>query len=323
MRQKLIGAALALALAGCSSSGGQGLAGTGDRQAEWPGVPADRAERIAALGNVIDPASFAIFADLVDAPPYDDVTVASNLAFGTDPLQKLDVYTLNAAPPGNPRPVLLFVHGGGFTGGSKAGNGYYPQNVTAWAARNGYVGVNIDYRLAPAAAWPAGRDDLAAAINWVRANITQYGGDPENIVLWGHSAGASHVADYVSHLDLQGAEAASVTGAILLSPAYPPQLGDAPHPYYGTDARLQTQAPAIDRLGATRVPLLLAYAEHDPQQFLDFARAVQSELCVAWSRRNCPQAVYLPDHNHLSEGASVGSVDQSLSGPVLQWLRGL
>jgi acetyl esterase/lipase len=316
MRRIVTGAALALALAGCASAGNQA-------QTTWPGVPADRAERIRVLGNVIDPASFAIFADLVDAPPYEDVTVASNIAFGSDPLHKLDVYTLNAAPPGSPRPVLLFVHGGGFTGGSKAGNGFYPQNVTAWAARNGYVGVNIDYRLAPAAPWPAGRDDIAAAINWVRANIAQYGGDPQHIVLWGHSAGASHVADYVSHNELQGAEAEAVKGAILLSPAFPPQPGNAPHPYYGTDERLQAQAPAIDRLGASRVPLLLAYAEHDPQQFLDFARAVQSELCPAWSRRNCPEMVYLPDHNHLTEGASVGSVDQSLSGPVLQWLRGL
>lgn len=316
MRVKLMGAALALVLAGCTAAG----AGP---QTAWPGVPADRAERIRALGPVIDPASFAIYADLVDAPPYDDVTVASNIAFGADPLQKLDIYTLNAVPRGERRPVLLFVHGGGFVGGSKAGNGYYPQNVTAWAARNGYVGVNMDYRLAPAAAWPAGRDDIAAALAWVRANIAQHGGDPDNVVLWGHSAGASHVADYVSHTDLQGSEAASVKGAILLSPAYPPQLGDAPHPYYGTDARLQAQAPAIDRLGATRVPLLLAYAEHDPQQFKDFAGAVDSELCTAWSRRNCPRIVYLPDHNHLSEGASVGSVDESLSGPVLEWLRGL
>lgn len=316
MRQVVMGAALALALAGCAAT-------TDQAQTVWPGVPADRAERIAALGNVIDSASFAIYADLVDAPPYDDVTVASNLAFGPDPLQKLDVYTLNAAPAGERRPVLLFVHGGGFVGGSKAGNGYYPQNVTAWAARNGYVGVNMDYRLAPAAKWPAGRDDIAAAIAWVRANIAQYGGNPDNVVLWGHSAGASHVADYVSHTALQGTEAASVKGAILLSPAFPPTPGDATHPYYGDDRNLQTQAPAIDRLGATRVPLLLAYAEHDPQHFIDFAHAVESELCAAWSRRNCPEMVFLRDHNHLSEGASVGSVDQSLSGPVLQWLRGL
>ncbi len=316
MRQWVMGAAMALVLAGCAAT-------TEQAQTTWPGVPADRAERIRALGPVIDSASFAIYADLVDAPPYDDVTVASNLAFGSDPLQKLDVYTLNAAPAGDRRPVLLFVHGGGFVGGSKAGNGYYPQNVTAWAARNGYVGVNMDYRLAPGAGWTAGSADIASAIAWVLAKIARSGGDPDNVVLWGHSAGASHVADYVSHTALQSAEAASVKGAILLSPAFPPTPGNEPHPYYGTDSALQTQAPAIDRLGATRVPLLLAYAEHDPQHFVDFARAVESELCTAWSRRNCPEMVFLANHNHLSEGASVGSVDQSLSGPVLQWLRGL
>ena len=62
-------------------------------------------------------------------------------------------------------------------------------------------------------------EDSAAAFVWVHNNIAQYGGDPQHVVLWGHSAGASHVADYVSHTGLQGAEAASVKGANCRSPA--------------------------------------------------------------------------------------------------------
>ena len=55
------------------------------------------------------------------------------------------------------RPVLVFVHGGGFTGGNKStpGSPFY-DNVPLWAARNGLVGVNITYRLAPQHPWPAG-----------------------------------------------------------------------------------------------------------------------------------------------------------------------
>jgi len=289
---------------------------------QYPGVPEEQAAQVRAAGRVIDPASYAIFAPLVGAPPYADVTVAEAVAYGSDPAQILDIYTANTAAEGERRPVLLFVHGGGFTGGSRQG-GYYPQNITAWAARNGMVGVNIDYRLAPGAPWPAARDDLARAIAWVGEHIAEYGGDPDNIVLWGHSAGANHVADYVTHAGLQGPEAARVKGALLLSPAYFAAVGEAPHAYYGTDATLQTAEPAIARLGAATIPVMLAHAEYDPEAFEDFARAVSARLCGDGAGGQCPPILRLADHNHMTEGASVGSVDQSLTGPLLDWIRGL
>ena len=59
------------------------------QQADWPGVPEEQAAQIRAAGAVIDEASFAIFAPLVPPPPYDDVTVAADIAYGNDPAQKL------------------------------------------------------------------------------------------------------------------------------------------------------------------------------------------------------------------------------------------
>jgi len=316
-----LGFMAALTLAACSSDEASEEAGNQSNQTvQWPGVPEEQAAQIRASGRVIDPASFDIFAPLVDAPPYEDVTLQADIAYGNDPAQKLDLYTLNAASADEPRPVLIYVQGVVFTGGSKQGN-YYPQSATAWAARNGMVGVNIDYRLAPAHQWPAGRDDIANAIAWVRANIADYGGDPARIFLWGHSAGATHVADYVSHTDLQGDEAFSVAGALLLSPAYTQRLGEDAHPYYGTDANLQTLAPAIERLGASRIPLLLGYAEFDPELFHTFVNAAKDRLCMQASTFNCPTVLYLKDHDHMTEGASIGSVDESLSGPFLQWMQ--
>ncbi len=322
MRRILLASAMALGLAACSAADSEPAAEASAEATTWPGVPEEQSAQVRAAGRVIDPASFAIFAPLVPAPPYADVTLTEDVAYGTDPQQKLDLYTLNAAPEGEQRPVLVYVHGGGFTEGSKQGD-YYPQSATAWAARNGMVGVNIDYRLAPAAQWPAARDDLAAALTWVRANIARYGGNPDRIFLWGHSAGAAHVADYVQHTALQGPEAAAVKGALLLSPIYQPVLGEQPHPYYGTDADLQTATPAIRRLGTSRIPLLLGWAEYDPEMFDTFAKAVEGQLCAEGSRLNCPQMLYLRDHNHMTEGASIGSADESLSGPFLAWMRGL
>jgi acetyl esterase/lipase len=320
MKAYLMGAVLALTLAGCGDAAEQAPATTED--VTYPGVPEAQAQQIRAAGHVIDVASFDIFAPLVPAPPYDDVTVASNVAYGSDPAQKLDIYTLNAAPPGDARPVLIYVHGGGFVEGSKEGD-YYPQSATAWAARNGMVGVNIDYRLAPAATFPSARDDLAAAITYVREHIAEYGGDPARIFLWGHSAGADHVADYVQHSDRQGPEAASVKGALLLSPAYALEMGTEPHVYYGDDASLQTAAPVIARLGASRIPVMIGWAEYDPQPFHDFAELARTTLCAEGATTRCPQFLYLRDHNHMTEGASIGSADESLSGPLLAWMRGL
>lgn len=308
----------AVALAACSSEAPM----EGEQMSEaqvWPGMPEEQAAQIRAAGRVIDPASFDIFAPLVDAPPYDDVTIAENISYGSDPAQMLDLYTANDAAAGEARPVLLYVHGGGFVGGSKQGD-YYPQSATAWAARNGMVGVNIDYRLAPDHAWPAGRDDLAAAIGWVRESIAEHGGDPERIFLWGHSAGANHVADYVQHTDRHGPEAAGVKGALLLSPAYAAAAGADPHPYYGTDEGLLTSAPVIERLGATPIPLLVGWAQYDPEMFETFARTLEAQLCGQGSTAACPQMLYLKDHNHMTEGASIGSVDESLSGPLLEWM---
>ena len=317
MRKAILVAALALAACGDAEP-----EQATETVATYPGVPEEQAAQIRAAGQVIDPASFDIFAPLVDAPPYDDVSVAEDIAYGGAPAQVLDVYTANAADEDESRPVLLYVHGGGFTGGSKQG-AYYPQSATAWAARNGMVGVNIDYRLAPDAVWPAGRDDLAAAIAWTVANIADYGGDPQRIILWGHSAGASHVADYVQHTDLQGPEAASVKGALLLSPAYAMEMGEEPHVYYGTDADLQTAGPAIERLGQAGIPVMIGYAEYDPDLFREFAEAAQAQLCAEGSTASCPKVLYLKDHNHMTEGASIGSSDQSLSGPFLEWMETL
>lgn len=88
-----------------------------------------------------------------------------------------------------PRPVVLYVHGGGFRILSKD---------THWIfglvfARRGYVVFNINYRLAPRAPFPAAIQDSCAALEWVHANAERYGGDPERMILAGESAGGNLV----------------------------------------------------------------------------------------------------------------------------------
>src|SRR3984885_13161455 len=199
-------------------------------------VPANIAEKVRAAGQAMDPTVGQLYAPLFPKEIWAGVSIERDIAYGSDPLQKLDVFTPDGAK-GKKLPVLLFVHGGGFTRGDKHGD-FYPDNITLWAAKNGMVGVNIDYRLAPVDPCPAGVKDLAASIAWTRANIARYGGDPNSVVLFGHSAGANHVADYAAHPEVRGAEASSVKGVILLSPAYSTAPGGRPNAYYGTDADL-------------------------------------------------------------------------------------
>ena len=62
--------------------------------------------------------------------------------------------------------------------------------------------------------------DVAMAIQWVRKNIRSYGGDPQRIVIWGHSAGAMSVAEYIAQPRFYGSDGVGVRGAILMAGPY-------------------------------------------------------------------------------------------------------
>ncbi len=282
-------------------------------------VPDNIAQKVRAAGQAMDPTIGQLYAPMFPKEAWAGVTIQRDIAYGTDRLQKLDVYTLDRAK-GKKLPVLLFVHGGGFTRGDKHG-AFYPDNITLWAAKNGMVGVNIDYRLAPKDPWPAGVKDLASAIAWTHAHIARYGGDPNRIVLFGHSAGANDVADYAAHPEVRGAEASSVKGVIMLSPAYSTAPGARPNPYYGQDADLGSVSGQITRLTASPYPLFYGYAEFDPRPMKATAAALIEGLCRTKSR--CPKSVELKDSNHFSEGMAVGTPDRQLTGPLLKWIRAL
>ena len=81
-------------------------------------------------------------------PPYPGITEVRDLAYGSDPKQRIDILT-PTAKSSKPRTVVIFVHGGGWVGGDKhaPGDDLY-ENVILWAAKQGMVGVNVNYRLA-------------------------------------------------------------------------------------------------------------------------------------------------------------------------------
>lgn len=107
-----------------------------------------------------------------------------DLAYGSHQLQRLDL----SVPDAKGFPTVLFIHGGSLTSGDKA-DAFYREVCAPFPAA-GIACANVNYRLAPAAAWPAQAEDVAAAVGWVRAQIGARGGDPRALVLFGHSSGA-------------------------------------------------------------------------------------------------------------------------------------
>ncbi|MES2184603.1 MAG: carboxylesterase family protein [Pseudomonadota bacterium] len=283
-------------------------------------MPPDAQEKVAALGRVVNgPATAAIFAPrVIEREPFSGVRTVRDVPYGPAERNLLDVFA-PADASGAPRPVLVFVHGGGFVAGARRspGSPFY-DNVMLWAVRHGMVGVTMTYRTAPKDTWPAGGEDVGRALQWVRGNIASQGGDPARVFVLGHSAGAAHVADYLAHPEFQPAAGRGVAGAMLLSGAY--QVG-APlvvPAYHGSDPAKYASESSLAGLLATKVPLFVGSAELDPPAFAEQSAQLVAALCKA---SRCPDSAVFAGHNHMAQPYSLHTDDQVVSEPLLKFMR--
>jgi triacylglycerol lipase len=288
-------------------------------------VPKNVAARIKEIGPVLNPdmiaEMFKLYTPLMPKAPA-GVTVKEDLAYGADERQKLDVFA-PAKSPGRTLPVVIFVHGGGYVGGGKSRPGIpFYQNVGYFFTRNRAVGVNMTYRLAPKHPWPAGGEDVAAAVRWVQKNAAEYGGDPERIVLFGQSAGATHVAHYIFDKSLQPKDGADgVKGAILQSGIFDPAAappGPNVEAYFGKERESWQAKSLYGKLAGGKIPLFIITAELDPQPFKDESAKLRNELCKL---RGCPRTTELAGHNHLSEILHLNTADDSMGNDILGFVR--
>ncbi|MGW8784670.1 alpha/beta hydrolase fold domain-containing protein [Heyndrickxia sporothermodurans] len=109
----------------------------------------------------------------------------SNLKYGNNPKQTLDIYTPKNQN-GENLPVIIYAHGGGWRGGDKKSVSDKPNFFT----ENGYAFISINYRLSPEASYREMANDVSNAIKWVYDNADNYHFDRTKINLIGHSAGA-------------------------------------------------------------------------------------------------------------------------------------
>src|SRR5262245_51095669 len=219
-------------------------------------VPPNIEAELVKLGHIVDPACTArLYRPLMPAndyntywppgapkpvnlkPLYPGVTIVRDQSFGPNPKDLFDIFYADKG--GASRPVLLYMSGGGgnkIEQQDRAGNAFY-DNIGRWGTKNGMVVVNMQRH--PGQAWGDDARDVETAVEWIKANIAKYKGDPNSISAWSQSAGATPLGTYVGHPEMWkngvGIKAAifmsgNPVPGILPPPPPPPPGTPAPNP---------------------------------------------------------------------------------------------
>ena len=180
-----------------------------------------------------------------------------------------------------PRPVVIFVYGGGWRAGSKDEYAFVGRAL----ASRGYIVVLPDYRLYPEVKFPAFVEDNAKAVAWVHDNITRFGGDKNRIFLSGQSAGAYNVAMLALDQQWLGREGKStdiIKGVAALAGPYdfyPFESGTRKNSFGSYDKPQMTQTVNFARADAP--PLWLATGTADTQVEPRNSQALRDRILAA------------------------------------------
>ena len=232
-------------------------------------------------------------------------------------------------PVGEGWPVVVFVHGGGWTTGDKnlsVGGADIYGNIGRYLARRGIGAAVINYRLLPDVALSDQFDDVARAVAWVRGHIDAYGGNPDRLFLMGHSAGAhfiSRIAFDAALLDPYGLAPEAVCGVVAVSGAGydltdEQILSGNGRAYFekrfGTIDDWQRAVSTLPFLTAETPPFLILYAEGESE-----ALQRQSQLLDAALRRAgaASEIVVVPGQSHARILLTL-SRDDKTAGPALR-----
>jgi acetyl esterase/lipase len=184
-----------------------------------------------------------------------------DMAYGAGPRRRLDVYL--PANLAEPRAIIVYLYGGSWSSGEKE---IYRFLGASLAAR-GFLAVIPDYRIYPAARFPAFVEDAAEALAWTRDQATRFGADPKSLFLMGHSAGA-HIASMLAFekrwLASVGLDsAADLAGIVGLAGPYHFEIdSDLLRGVFGPPENKALTQP-IAHVSRDAPPLLLATGEAD------------------------------------------------------------
>ena len=241
--------------------------------------------------------------------------------------------------------MLIYVSGGA---GNKMepvpdGDAFY-DNIMLWAVKNGMTGVNVQRRGGQGLEWDEPAKDIGRVIDWVQKNISKYKGNPDRVFIWAHSAGTGPVSTYVSHPELYGPKGVGLKGVVLMGtpnfniapvtvpgrgagPGGPPKggppnaKGDGKGKGGGRaplDPATQLARSNLPGLLKVNIPIFLGAGELDLSGITAFHEILKDQLCMA---NHCPTVMIFKDHSHVSEVFSPNTADDSVTGPILKWMK--
>ena len=291
------------------------------------GIPEDLRRLMAEVGpkwatNVPGHVKLMVesFSAVLATCPKDGISMQREVPYGAHDRQVLDVYS-----PANPKgaPVVVFVHGGAFTDGEKDRSPEVYSNVSIWFARHGIVGINMEYRSAPSAPYPAGTEDVKLACQWVEKNAASLGVDMKRLFVFGHSAGAAHSAAYA--YGAEGSEGGpKVAGSIVVSGRVrADNLATNPNArkveaYYGTDSSLFEERSALHLAGKDSVPTFIAIAEYENPLLDVYCLELAHRLGTANGK--APRFMQLWGHNHTSIIAHLNTAEDVLGKALVEFV---
>lgn len=293
-----------------------------------PRIPSELRELMAEIGPQWSPAKYVRlmlekFSEIHRTAPTEGIGVWTDIAYGTHPRQRFDVY--QPAQPDSGRPAVLFVHGGAFLDGHRNRTDEIYANVLRYFARNDVVGINIGYRLADDTGYPGATEDIANVVAWAHEHAGEIGIDPNRIFLMGHSAGAAHTGSYAYDKRHHPAAGPRLAGHLVISGRVRaetcPENPNAQKvvSYYGTNnADVLADVSPVSHVDESSVPTFVAWAEFE-NPLIDVHCA---ELCfrLAQAKRRSPPSMWLRGHNHTSSIGHINTAEDALGLAMLDFI---
>ena len=289
------------------------------------GPPEHISNKLKAIGSVFNPevvsAVYEMYLPLLRQAPKEGVEVIKNISYGPNERHLLDIH-LPEKISDQGAPTVVYFHGGGFVRGNKNAIENEPDiihgNIANFFARNGIIGVNATYRLAPQYKWPSGGEDVELTFKFLSESSQKYKINKDSIFLFGQSAGSTHVSTYIFD-KLFSKKTEKPAGAILFSGAYDVSLmSSGPvKEYYGSDESKYKEMSSINYAADCNLPLFIVTSEYDPDIF-----KIQADELVKKFPKNNEKILFkrLANHNHLSQVIHLNTEDETIGPDLVQFI---
>jgi acetyl esterase/lipase len=260
---------------------------------------------------------------VVNLPAHlDDNKIIRDVAFGSVPEQKLDIY-IPANLANKKTDVIVFLYGGRWSYGTKEDYAFVGDSF----ANQGFIAVIPDYRKYPAVRFPIFVEDSAKALAWVQDHIAAYRGHPDHIILIGHSAGA-HIGALIAtdsrYLAAEGKNRSDVISGFigLAGPyAFTPDEPDLKDMFGPPSSYTQMQATTF--VDGRQPAMLLLHGQDDKTVQLSNLNQLEA---ITRQKGGYVQSIIYPNTSHvdiLADLTWIGNSDAPVRQDIKNFIAGI